>query len=319
MTPHRPPPARLLPLSLAALAGFFYVAAFFPQPTAGRTALFAFLALCTAAGLRESAAAPAPLSPPTFHDPFLGALAALAVQLLARHAHASTVQAAALVGIAAWFTGKTALSRARHLQPAVIYCGAFAGMSSPLVLPGLLPGLLWIALAGALAGLFYSLTHQVWGGIGGKLGTLAFAASALTTAFARANPAPLVPLNPAVQPLVVLTAILAVPATHALAGHRSFGAVGASALPSALLAFLLPPPLASAWFGASFAGMISGHHLRGGYWKLPLMGLLYATLSLGFGPRLNGIGGGLGTTAALAVFATLGLHRLLSAARQRSF
>ena len=48
---------------------------------------------------------------------------------------------------------------------------------------------------------------------------------------------------------------------------------------------------------------------------LPAMGLLFGLFSLGFEPRLAGIGGDLGATAAVSVFALLGAPVLLSRLR----
>jgi hypothetical protein len=98
-----------------------------------------------------------------------------------------------------------------------------------------------------------------------------------------------------------------------------FGAVCASAVPSAILALginLLSPawqvkmlPLAAAWFGASFAGMTSMERLAGRYWMLPLLGLIFGVLFAGSGPRVHGFGGLLGITALVSVMAALGLAR----------
>ena len=54
--------------------------------------------------------------------------------------------------------------------PSAIYCGAFVGMSSFLVMPNLMI----ISIAGLIAGLIFTLTHHVFDGCGGKLGTIAF-------------------------------------------------------------------------------------------------------------------------------------------------
>jgi len=54
--------------------------------------------------------------------------------------------------------------------PSAIYCGAFVGMSSGVILSSL--G--WVLLAGVMASVFYILTKSVFVGLGGKLGTMAF-------------------------------------------------------------------------------------------------------------------------------------------------
>ncbi|MBW3015932.1 hypothetical protein KY330_05920 [Candidatus Woesearchaeota archaeon] len=53
---------------------------------------------------------------------------------------------------------------------APVYMGAFVGMSSALVLPGFA----LVALAGLIAGILFVSTHDVYIGLGGKLGTMAF-------------------------------------------------------------------------------------------------------------------------------------------------
>lgn len=77
----------------------------------------------------------------------------------------------ALVGVAASYLPRK--------FPAAIYCGSFVGMSSTLVL-----GNFWIVgLAGLLAGLVFIFAQNIFKGVGGKLGTIAFVGSVLTTTF----------------------------------------------------------------------------------------------------------------------------------------
>ena len=68
--------------------------------------------------------------------------------------------------------------------------------------------------------------------------------------------------------------------------------------------------------GASFVGMTAPARLTP-HPTLQLlgMGLLFGLFSLGFEPSLAGLGGDLGATAAMSVFAILGLQRI--AARRR--
>jgi hypothetical protein len=57
----------------------------------------------------------------------------------------------------------------KQLQ-APVYCGAFAGMVSPLVLSSV-----WmVALAGFFTGLLFVVSHEIYTGTGGKLGTMGF-------------------------------------------------------------------------------------------------------------------------------------------------
>jgi hypothetical protein len=59
--------------------------------------------------------------------------------------------------------------------PSAVYCGAFVGMSSDKVLDS---GFMFLA-AGCLAGLAFWVSRNLFQGVGGKLGTLAFAAVVL--------------------------------------------------------------------------------------------------------------------------------------------
>jgi hypothetical protein len=162
-------------------------------------------------------------------------------------------------------------------------------------------------------------------GIGGKLGTIAFAGTTMTVALARFagfNPQNLVhtSVDASLKFAVVGVAIVSVCLTYWLSEHRKFGAVCASAVPTTLLVLgtkLLDPtwqmksiPLVAAWLGASFAGMTSAERLAGRHWMLPLMGLIFGFLMVGSGPRLYGFGGVLGATALVAVLAGLGIARL---------
>jgi hypothetical protein len=106
--------------------------------------------------------------------------------------------------------------------------------------------------------------------------------------------------------------------THLLSYRLGFGVVLGSALPSLAVALMAPLLLSAMWLGASFVGMTSperlGPHPRR---LLLLMGLLFALFSLGFQPRLAGLGGELGAKAAVSVFAVLGAGVLLSTWRTR--
>lgn len=55
--------------------------------------------------------------------------------------------------------------------PTSIYCGAFVGMSSVATSPSI--G--FVLAAGTLAGLFFMISKNLFLGVGGKLGTMAFA------------------------------------------------------------------------------------------------------------------------------------------------
>ena len=185
----------------------------------------------------------------------------------------------------------------------------------------------WVVLAGGLAGLVLSVLSDSWSGIGGKLGTTAFLGVVGVMGLAVVSGAigagaPLHAFTGVERWLVLILSLLSPLVTHALSYRLGLGVVLGSALPSMLLAILLgalpaalqlePVLLSAAWLGASFVGMTAPERLAPR--PLPLllaMGLLFALLSLSFVPRLAGIGGDLGVTAAVSVFAVLGARVLV--------
>ena len=244
----------------------------------------------------------------------LAASGALVVVALSRGALVAGVLAAALVGCAGAFLERLSRGRGPWRDGAApLYCGAFAGMTSDLVLRH--PA--WVLLAGALAGLLLALLGNSWRGIGGKLGSTAFlgvaAACLVAGAFgALGSGASLHAFSAQERVLLLGFAMLSPVLTHALSYRCGVGVVLGSALPSLVVALLAPLPLAAVWFGASFVGMtapdrLASHPSR----SLLAMGLLFGLFILGFEPRLAGIGGDLGATAAVSVFAVLGAQSLL--------
>ena len=215
----------LLPMGFWLLIGFFYLAAFFPQHQPFEAAAFIFLGLSAFAGLLEATSVPAAVPVLSFNDVVHVTLGAVAVQLAIRTAGITAVQAAAFVGVLAWLSERLKLLSQR-VRSASLYCGAFAGMTSSHVLPGL--G--WLTLAGILAGILYSLAKHFWVGIGGKLGTMAFAGTAITVALARfsglnhQNRAA-ASVDPVLQLAIVGVTAVSVSLTYWLSKHRKFGAV----------------------------------------------------------------------------------------------
>src|SRR5258707_117331 len=297
---HQPPLSRLQPAvsnrllatGCCILIAYFYLAAFFPQPQPLKAVAFGFLGLSVLAGVVHATSVPVAF-PLLFDDVVHVMLGTLAVQLAIRAGGMTAGPAAALVGALGWLVGQLSLLEAR-VHPASLYCGAFAGMTSS----HLLPGSWWMTIAGMLAGIVYSLSRHFWVGIGGRLGTIAFAATSMTVALARfagfnhRNLAP-ASVDASVQLAIVGVAIVSVCLTYWLSEHRKFGAVCASAVPTLLLVLgtklLAAPwqaktiPLVAAWLGASFAGMTSAERLAGRHWMLPLMGLIFGFLLVGSG------------------------------------
>ena len=83
-----------------------------------------------------------------------------------------SVLAAGIIGVLASFVPKIN-SQSNYLKklPTVIYCGAFVGMSSAQITPSIS----FVIAAGSITGLLYMLSKNLFLGIGGKLGALAFA------------------------------------------------------------------------------------------------------------------------------------------------
>ena len=245
--------------------------------------------------------------------PLVSALAALAVLALSRGLSWPLVCSAAVIGSAGGLAERLGRSRWAGLGAAA-YCGAFAGMTSERVLDH--PG--WILLAGLLAGVLLELLQSSWAGIGGKLGSTAFLAVfgivGLTLALGVPGPgAHLHSFSGSERGALLLLVLLSAQLTHLLSYRLGIGAVLGSALPSVLAGSLLPAPFAAVWLGASFVGMTAPARLEPQpQLQLLAMAALFALFSLGFEPSLAGLGGDLGATAAMSVFAVLGLRRLLS-------
>ncbi len=314
--PHRLfPVIRPLTLLMAGLVLVFYVDAFVLGAPLPLALGFTLLGLVVLMGFRHHADHGS-VGRIGVTPPLVAALAALAVLTLSRGLSWPLVFSAAAVGSAgglAELVGRRRGPRWTGLG-AAIYCGAFAGMTSERVLAH--PG--WVLLAGALAGVLLELLQSSWAGIGGKLGSTAFLSVfgivGLTFAFGVQGPgAQLHTYTASERVALLVVALVSSQLSHWLSYERGIGAVLGSALPSLLAGLLLPAPLAAAWMGASFIGMTAPTRLAPHpTLQLLAMGMLFGLFSLGFEPSLAGIGGDLGATAAISVFAVLGLRRLLS-------
>jgi len=81
--------------------------------------------------------------------------------------HLNPILAAGIVGLIAVFLDK----RIKEVNALPIYCGAFVGMSNP----DNHYSFILIFLIGLFAGILFCLSKNFYNGIGGKLGTIAFA------------------------------------------------------------------------------------------------------------------------------------------------
>ena len=247
--------------------------------------------------------------------------AALLVGVGVREVGLSTVLMASLVGVLAAIISTLHNRLAAAAVP--IYCGAFAGMTSTLVLAD------WpsLAISGVIAGLLVSVLRATWDGVGGKLGLLAFAGVFLTSLAARAlgtigAGAPLLDLSRADRVALVAVAPIAAAITWKLR-QRGVSPVMASAAPTAIFTIgvlllndrglvgdMMPfavTPLCVAWFGGSFIGMTSPGRVGERVWPLLIAAVLFGVLQVGFKPTVAGFGGDFGASAAIAVLATIGL------------
>ncbi|RBP28463.1 hypothetical protein DFR65_10780 [Oceanihabitans sediminis] len=88
------------------------------------------------------------------------------------------VLSASLVGVlASFFPNLYKESAYLKKLPSPIYCGVFVGMSSVVIAPSIY----FVMLAGMLSGLLFMLSKNIFLGIGGKLGTVAFGGVVITS------------------------------------------------------------------------------------------------------------------------------------------
>ncbi|GAA0286071.1 hypothetical protein [Halobacterium noricense] len=228
-------------------------------------------------------------------------LGSVATYALSVHAGLGPVLASAGVGLVA---GLAAPSIA-----VAVYCGSFVGMASP----ALFPTSVGVATGGFAAGIGLVTADGVFDGVGGKLGTLAFAgclaaAAATTATFHSATTLPTSVLL-VTAPVAAVAAVVAF-YLHAERGHST---VVASALVGVLAVALRPAfslatdaPLAAVAFCASFVGMSAPRRLHDGR-VVALAGALAAVIYLLTSRVFGGAGGKLGTTAFVACTAVVGV------------
>ncbi|MBM3138003.1 MAG: hypothetical protein FJZ98_07425 [Chloroflexi bacterium] len=116
---------------------------------------------------------PSSLAPPTadFTWAFVisSALAAALTWLLAEYKNLGAVRASSLVGLIGAFILPLLLPSAGGDHAVAVFCASFVGMASHERMPK--PWM--IILAGAIAGVIFQLSAPLFGGFGGKLGTIA--------------------------------------------------------------------------------------------------------------------------------------------------
>ncbi|HQJ51947.1 MAG TPA: hypothetical protein PKW05_09255 [Anaerolineae bacterium] len=197
---------------------------------------------------------------------------------------------------------------------AAAYSGSFVGMAGIK----LLPGYPQLVMAGVVAGIVYVLTLAVFGGFGGKLGTIAASGCVITwlcisTEF----------VHPAVPKwdvglLLVVTAVVATVATYWLNNTRKQGPVMASAVVGLLGGLLLPAlhkdagaMMAAVAICASFAGMSNTKRMPS-WIPMAVVGVSVGLVYMFANPFIGGTGGKLGTMAFGSTMAVRGLMDLVA-------
>ena len=311
-------PPHWVRLGLVGLLAYFYVDGFLKGASGLEIALFTTLALPFLAGLLHTLSDLESPTAPALAQVVASTLGAMAVAFLARELHLEPVLAAAVVGVVASSPITPTWLRA-HAAP--VYVGAFAGMTSPLVLAHPL----LVAAAGAIAGLLFSVLRSTWLGVGGKLGMLAFTGVTLASLLAHwlgvsAGEAKLLELQLPDKLAILVAAPAAAVATYELQQRLGWSPVLASA--SVTCTFVLAmvfigaeslyavAPAAIACFGGSFVAMTGEVHAADRPWLPAVGGVIYGLLQISFEPTLAGIGGDFGATAVVAVLVVIGLEKL---------
>jgi hypothetical protein len=213
------------------------------------------------------------------------------------------VVGASLVGIVAYFVVP------KYAVP--VYCGAFVGMTSN----ALLFTRSEVAIASVIAGIIFVLSSYVFGGFGGKLGTIAFISTIITSLILGREfiVAPIFETKTIL--LIILVALIATPLTYYFNVIRGHGAVLASAFVGLLGGLILPiipevgGTLAVVAICASFAGM-SNKARCPHIWMLVVAGLFIGIIFVYSTPIFGGAGGKLGTIAFGSVMAIYGFMSL---------
>lgn len=193
-----------------------------------------------------------------------------------------------------------------------IYTGAFVGMVSP----ELLHDFYHILIACIIAGFIFELAKDVFNGIGGKLGTIAFSSWILL--FVTSN---LKIINPVITHVVgyeiFLISLVGVLSTYFLHIYMKKDLVGSSALVSLLGALLLPEifpqsgeNLSVLLMAATFAGMSSKDRI-GNFYEIFLVAFFVALFFVYSYTHLDGGGGKLGTIAFGCVLGSKGIIKIV--------
>jgi hypothetical protein len=301
---------------LTALVGWFYVSAFMRGASGFTFVVSVLVGIALIAGLLMVGGS-ATLSRVEWIDPTLAVAGALLTACGFSYLGLSTVLSVACVGTLA--AALVALHPALEVRHAIsIYAGAFVGMTSGMASNNLL----WIVIGGFFAGVAWSFVRNTWLGVGGKMGSCAYAGIAVVTAVAAlfghtGMGTTLAPPTNTDRLVVISVACAAAFTTNWLAYARNWGIVWASALttlavavPCEVLSTSTSDLAAAAWLGGTFVGMTAPSR-RSNWWVLAAMAILFGLLMTSCHPYLLGLGGQLGLTAAVAVITVLGAQALV--------
>jgi hypothetical protein len=199
------------------------------------------------------------------------------------------------------------------------YAGAFVGLLDPsITVP-----IAWLILAGAVSGALWSVIGpSVLPGIGGRLGLVAFMASAaiygVASAIGAEQPAVLIPAVDGLRHLAMIPVGAAgAVITWMLIQRRGWDFAIASGLTSLVVCggvYLsgmgeLAPVLSTAWFGGTMVGLSAPARLPNAGW-VGLAGMVYGSFMLHFEGPLQGHVGIIGATGVIAVLVTMGAIRV---------
>ncbi|AQL42750.1 hypothetical protein BV210_08520 [Halorientalis sp. IM1011] len=291
---------------LALLAGAFVAP---PVLTTGRLTLGGGVALV--GGLAAVTERERALSPPTAagfdrsdaRDALAVVAGAVLAYLLSVHAGLGPVVGSAAVGLAAGL--------APTESDVAAYCGSFVGMASPAVFPGVGP----VAVAGVISGLAFVAARDAFGGVGGKLGTLALFGCGTTVALTGFDYAGGTALPWAMAPEIVAVAVVGAVVTVVLSVRLGLGGVIGSAAVGLVAGIALPAlvaggtTLATVAFCASFVGMSSTDRLADER-LVAVAGVICGLVFVFVSPAFVGSGGKLGTIAFVSCVTTIGLTEL---------
>lgn len=243
-------------------------------------------------------------------DGFAVVVGAVLTYALSVYAGLGPVLASALVGL---FAGLAVGN-----VGAPVYCGSFVGMASP----GVFGSLEYVALAGIVSGVAFAATSESFGGVGGKLGTLALFGCLTTGALVGLEYADPGAPDWEFLSLIVPVAAAGAVATVVLSVRLGWGAVVGSGVVGVVagIAFPLAFPelgstLAAVAFCASFVGMSSVDRLAD-EWQVAVAGGLSGLVFLAVTPVFEGAGGKLGTIAFVSCIAVLGALEVREAAAE---